>query len=97
MRSPTPLAGLTAAALALTAPGDDAGVLWDIAMTDVIAGTLDGTPSGPAHRHGKGWVVDTTHGPVPVARPRARPVPVAPAPDVGADTGAVLAELGIRC
>ncbi|GAA1866860.1 CoA transferase [Pseudonocardia ailaonensis] len=76
-----PLTGLTAAALALTAPGR----LHDVSMTGVVAATLDGTPGGPAT------------GLTP-ARPRARPVP-GPAPRSGADTSAVLAELGIswRC
>ncbi|MCE0762757.1 CoA transferase [Pseudonocardia kujensis] len=86
-----PLTGLTAAALALTAPG----VLHDVAMTEVVARTLDGSPGGCARREGAGWVVDTLSGPVPVAAPRARPVP-GPAPGPGTDTAAVLAELGIR-
>jgi crotonobetainyl-CoA:carnitine CoA-transferase CaiB-like acyl-CoA transferase len=92
-----PLAGLTAAALALTAPEDGAGVLWDVAMADVVAATLDGTPSSPARRHGTTWVVDAADGPVRVARPRARPLPAAAAPPWGADTTQVLTELGIRC
>ncbi|MFR9806040.1 CoA transferase [Pseudonocardia sp. RS010] len=86
-----PLTGLTAAALALTAPG----VLHDVAMTEVVARTLDDNPGGCARREASGWVVDTSSGPVPVAAPRTRPVP-GPAPDPGADTAAVLAELGIR-
>ncbi|MEU7816947.1 CoA transferase [Pseudonocardia sp. NPDC049154] len=86
-----PLTGLTAAALALTAPG----VLHDVAMTEVVGGTLDGSPGGSARREGAGWVVDTVSGPVPVAAPRARPVR-GPAPASGADTAAVLAELGLR-
>ncbi|GAA4698357.1 CoA transferase [Pseudonocardia yuanmonensis] len=86
-----PLTGLTAAALALTVPG----TLHDVAMTEVVARTLDGTPGQCARRDGSGWVVDTPSGPVPVAAPRARPVP-GPAPGSGADTAAVLAELGIR-
>jgi crotonobetainyl-CoA:carnitine CoA-transferase CaiB-like acyl-CoA transferase len=51
-----PLAGLTAAALALTTP---AGNLVDVSMSDVVAGTLDGEPAHPA---------DT----VPVEYPRRR-------------------------
>jgi crotonobetainyl-CoA:carnitine CoA-transferase CaiB-like acyl-CoA transferase len=86
-----PLTGLTAAALALTAPG----LLHDVAMTEVVARTLDGGPGRSARRDAAGWVVDTPSGPVPVAAPRARPVP-GPAPASGADTAAVLTELGIR-
>ncbi|MGD9986602.1 CoA transferase [Pseudonocardia sp.] len=71
-----PLTGLTAAALALTAPGR----LHDVAMSRVVAATLDGTPGGPATG--------------PVAPPRTRPVP-GPAPAPGADTAAVMHELGI--
>ncbi len=92
-----PLTGLTAAVHALTAPADGSGVLWDIAMTDVVAAALP--PGGPrpapaARRGGEGWVVDTAEGPVPVAAPRARPV-AGRAPAAGADTTAVLAELRI--
>jgi hypothetical protein len=67
--SSDPLTGLTAAALALTAPPDGAGVLWDIAMTDVVTATLDGTPRrAAAARLRRGtWVVDSPDGPVPVA------------------------------
>ncbi|GAY07656.1 CoA transferase [Pseudonocardia sp. N23] len=71
-----PLTGLTAAALALTAPGR----LHDVAMSRVVAATLDGSPGGPAAG--------------PVAPPRARPVP-GPAPAPGTDTAAVMAELGV--
>lgn len=92
-----PLTGLTAAALALTAPPDPSGVLWDIAMADVVAATLEGTSPrlAPAARHQRGsWVLDTPDGPVPVAAPRHRP-PGASASGNGADTDAVLTELGI--
>jgi len=56
------------------------GRLHDVCMTGVVAATLDGSPGGPATG--------------PVAPPRARPVP-GPAPLPGADTAAVMAELGI--
>jgi hypothetical protein len=52
-------------------------------MADVVAATLDGTPSRPA-------------GDLPVAAPRRRTVP-GRAPEHGEDTPAVLAELGLRC
>lgn len=100
-----PLTGLTAAALAMTAPADGSGVLWDVAMTDVVAGTLAGVPAGTltgpspaARREDGGWVVDTPDGAVPVEPPRPRPAdgtPAGTAPEAGADTTAVLAGLGI--
>ena len=58
------------------------GVLHDVSMTRVAASTLDGSPGGDAC----GLVV---------AAPRARPAR-GPAPAFGADTAAVLAELGVR-
>jgi hypothetical protein len=73
-----PLTGLTAAVLATTVPA-----LHDVSMTDVVARTLDGTPSRPA-------------GDLPVALPRCRTTgKTAPAP--GADTADVLRELGLPC
>ena len=58
------------------------GRLHDVSMTGVVAGTLDGTPGGDA-------------GGLPIAAPRARRAGRT-APGPGADTGAVLAGLGIR-
>ncbi|NYJ08683.1 CoA transferase [Petropleomorpha daqingensis] len=78
-----PLTGLTAAVLATTAPADGSGVLHDVSMTDVVARTLDGTPSWPA-------------GDLPVALPRRRE-PAGDAPVAGADTADVLRELGLPC
>jgi hypothetical protein len=104
-----PLTGLTAAALALTAPADGSGALHDIAMADVVAATLDAAtleaslddaPHGPprpataARRTGAGWAVETTEGPVPVAAPRRRE-PAGDAPGPGEHTTAVLRGLGI--
>ena len=95
-----PLAGLTAAALAMTAPADGAGILWDVPMSAVVAATLDGeadvsdTQAPAARRVGRGWVFDTSAGPVPVAAPRRR-TPAGTASASGADTAAVLAELGV--
>src|SRR5204863_2090110 len=43
-----PLAGLNAAALAMTAPTDGSGVLWDVAMADVVARTLDAPAAFPS-------------------------------------------------
>ncbi|MFG2374251.1 CoA transferase [Streptomyces sp. NPDC048504] len=92
-----PLTGLTAAALALSEPEGGGGVLWDVAMADVVAATLEGVETGPGarmRRAGTGWAVDTGQERVPVLSPVAR-TPRAAAPDLGADTGAVLRRLGI--
>lgn len=92
-----PLTGLTAAALALSEPEGGGGVLWDVAMADVVAATLEGGGTGPGarvRRAGTGWAVDTGQERVPVLAPVAR-TPRAVAPELGADTGAVLRRLGI--
>jgi len=94
-----PLTGLAAAVLAASTPPGGPGVLWDVAMAGVAATALDprgvpGVPSTAARRRGGGWVVDGADGPVEVAEPRPRPV-TGTAPEVGADTARVLAELGI--
>ncbi|MGW1028912.1 CoA transferase [Streptomyces sp. NPDC002577] len=92
-----PLTGLTAAALALTAPVDGTGILHDVAMADVVAATLDDEPPEPATAalpDGAGWAVETAHGWVPVAEPRRRQ-PVGDAPRMGEHTTEVLRGLGI--
>jgi CoA-transferase family III len=95
-----PLAGLTAASLAMTAPADGAGILWDVPMSAVVAATLNGvadvsdTQAPAARRVGRGWVFDTPAGSVPVAAPHRR-TPARTASASGADTAAVLAELGV--
>ncbi|MFV2173115.1 CoA transferase [Actinomadura sp. LOL_011] len=95
-----PLTGLTAAALAASAPPGGGGVLWDVAMSDVVAGTLDGADPGPPPvtvRHGDGWALDTaTGGLVPIAEPVRRET-TGTAPESGRDTAEVLRELGIAC
>jgi len=73
-----PLTGLTAAAAAACAPAG--GALLDIAMSHVVAATLDparpdpasssAKPSLAARRDGDGWVVEGAGGAVPVAPPR---------------------------
>ena len=73
-----PLTGLAAATAAACAPAG--GALLDIAMSDVVAATLDparpdpasssAKPSLAARRDGPGWVVDAAGGVVPVAPPR---------------------------
>jgi len=101
-----PLTGLLAAELAMSAPSGGRGVLFDIAMSGVVAASLApacsvsapaaARPSSApaARRAGHGWVVDTPSGPVPVAQPRAR-TPSGHVPGPGEHTGEVLRELGI--
>ncbi|MEE2035405.1 CoA transferase [Rhodococcus chondri] len=92
-----PLTGLTAAALALSAPADDPGALWDISMSSVVAATLN-SPSFPApqpYRRRDGWWVDAPSGTVAIAEPRRRE-PDGAAPESGRDTTGLLTELGIR-
>jgi CoA-transferase family III len=98
-----PLTGLVAAELALTAPAGGRGMLFDLAMSGVVAATLP-VPSGPdgmpaphaqeARREGQRWVVDAASGPVPVERPRARQA-ARRAPGPGEHTEQVLRELRI--
>lgn len=79
-----PLTGLTAAVLAMSAPADGSGRLWDIAMSAVVAATLrPGTAVTAA--------IDESRVTAP-----SRREPTGVAPDSGRDTDAVLAELGIR-
>lgn len=78
-----PLTGLTAATLAMSAPADGSGQLWDVAMSAVVAATL-----GP---HPRTAVAAETA----VVAPSRRDV-VGHAPDSGADTATVLSELGVR-
>ncbi|MET1074459.1 MAG: CoA transferase [Umezawaea sp.] len=92
-----PLTGLTAAALAMTAPADGSAVLWDVAMTDVVARTLGNSAPKPAlaaRESDDGWLVDAGETAVPVALPRRR-TGAGPAPESGADTTEVLRRLGI--
>ncbi|EME67337.1 putative acyl-CoA transferases/ carnitine dehydratase [Rhodococcus ruber BKS 20-38] len=91
-----PLAGLTAAALAMSAPGDGGGVLWDLSMAATVAATLDppGAEAAQTYRRGEQWYVDTATGPARIEAPHPR----TPRGDVaapGRDTAAVLAELGM--
>ena len=93
-----PLTGLTAAVLAMSSPGDGAGVLWDVAMADVVGATLPEGPPSPslaARRRAGSWVVDTPDGPLPVAAPRRRETPAGEVAAPGAHTREVMRELGI--
>lgn len=102
-----PLSGLTAAVLALSAPPDGSGVLWDVSMSAVVTATLtDATLTG-ATRAGTGsavpqtyrsrnaWRVDAPSGTVEISEPRRRE-PVGAAAESGRDTMKVLRELRIR-
>lgn len=91
-----PLTGLTAAALAMSAPAGGAGRLWDISMADVVASTLVDTESAapqPRREHDR-WVVETATGVVPIAEPQHRRAH-GPVAEPGRDTDRLLAELGI--
>jgi hypothetical protein len=95
-----PLAGLAAAELAMSAPAGGRGMLFDLAMSGVVAATLDGwppalAPAVAARRDGTSWVLDLPAGPVPVAEPRARAA-AGHVPAPGEHTAEVLGELGIR-
>ncbi|MFJ9561167.1 hypothetical protein ACIRQQ_14160 [Streptomyces fuscichromogenes] len=73
-----PLAGLVAAALAMSEPASGRGVLWKVATAEVVAATVHGhtTPTAPVtlsgDGDGDGWQVDTGEDLVPVAAPMAR-------------------------
>jgi len=85
-----PLTGLVAAELALSAP--EGGVLYDLAMADVVASTVDAELLGSAtHERNGAWVTEDG---TPVAPPRRRTA-TGIAPASGADTEKVLRELGI--
>ncbi|WP_054811929.1 CoA transferase [Nocardia arizonensis] len=89
-----PLAGLTAAALAMSTPPSVGGVLLDVSMSDVVAATLGDAPVAVPRRDGDTWIVDCATGSVPIAEPTAR-TPGGTAAPAGADTARVLASLGI--
>ncbi|WP_314223898.1 CoA transferase [Streptomyces zaehneri] len=92
-----PLTGLFAAELALSAPENGRGRLFDVAMSQVVSATLapaPGSPTGTARRDGPGWAVDTCDGAVPVAAPRRRTID-GHAPEPGEHTTEVLRELRI--
>ena len=91
-----PLTGLTAAALAMSAPANGGGALWDISMSATVAATLDGaeTHAAQAYRRGEKWYVDTATGNVQVQAPQPRTARGDIA-EPGRDTASVLAELRI--
>jgi hypothetical protein len=87
-----PLAGVTAAAAAITALQGERGCLLDVSMRDVAAQAA-GLPGGDATvvRTDEGWAVDGADGRTLVAGPRARPV-TARATALGTHTERVLSE-----
>jgi len=97
-----PLTGLHAAVSALASRDAGGGHLLDLALCDVAAHALafDATAREarvrPAAEDGDGWEVVAGRERASVAAPRARP-PAGSAQPLGADTAAVLAELGIPC
>jgi crotonobetainyl-CoA:carnitine CoA-transferase CaiB-like acyl-CoA transferase len=70
-----PLAGLHAAVVALAAIATGRGGLFALSMRDLAAATLPASlPIAPrALRTSYGWTLATTHGPVEIGRPCARP------------------------
>ncbi|MEV5647101.1 CoA transferase [Nocardia sp. NPDC052254] len=78
-----PLTGLAAAVLAMSAPADGSGRLWDIAMSSVVAATLD--PDSGAEPADESQIIAPS-----------RREAIGEAPGSGRDTAAVLAELGRR-
>ncbi|WP_067679426.1 CoA transferase [Nocardia miyunensis] len=78
-----PLTGLTAAVLAMSEPADGSGRLWDVAMSSVVAATLD--PASVTESIDEAQIIT----------PSRREV-TGDAPPSGRDTDSVLAELGRR-
>ncbi|WP_244372987.1 CoA transferase [Rhodococcus sp. ZPP] len=89
-----PLTGLTAAALAMSAPADGSGYLWDISMSAVVAATLTGEPEVQSERRSGHWVLVTDSGVADVAHPHRR-TPRGRVADVGENTVETLRSLGI--
>ncbi len=94
-----PLTGLHAALAALRAWREGGGVLLDLALRDVVAHALGPRPAradADVHRDGHGWQVEAGGERQAVLPPRARAVRKR-APALGADTAAVLCEVGATC
>jgi crotonobetainyl-CoA:carnitine CoA-transferase CaiB-like acyl-CoA transferase len=83
-----PVCGVTAAVLALDAYLHGAGQLIDLSMADVVAATIDGTPSAAAVSIGGAWQLTAAGASVSICRPTARP-PGGSAPEIGRDTESV--------
>jgi hypothetical protein len=97
-----PLAGLHAAVAALAAWNGGGGQLLDLALRDVTAHALAFDAAAAVANvcrcgnAGDAWEVVVGRERARVAAPRAR-LPVGTARPLGADTAAVLAELGVPC
>jgi hypothetical protein len=94
-----PLTGLHAALAALRAWREGGGVLLDLALREVAAHALGPRPArenAKLHRSGDGWEIEVGGERQAVLPPRARPV-CKRAPSLGADTAAVLREVGAAC
>ncbi|MEU1520227.1 CoA transferase [Streptomyces sp. NPDC005811] len=92
-----PLTGLLAAGLALSEQPGGGGALLEVSMADVVSASLSVSAPGDVRIVGQrgGWLVDTGGTSYPMAAPRPRR-PTASAAASGADTAAVLCDLGIR-
>ncbi|MCW2746419.1 MAG: hypothetical protein JWM48_2969 [Mycobacterium sp.] len=91
-----PLTGTWAAAATAAALLGDRGCLLDVSMRDVVAAAAAGTAEPhTVHPTLPGWEVVAADGSRPVAEPRRRE-PAGRAAPLGADTDAVLRELGVR-
>ena len=94
-----PLTGLHAAVAALAHLRAGEGALLELALRDVTAHCLGlgaGRDGARVEAHGLGFDVVAGCARAPVAPPRAA-LPAGRARPLGADTAALLAELGIRC
>ena len=94
-----PLTGLHAAVAALAHLRAREGALLELALRDVAAQAAvlgDAREGARVAAHGDGFEVVAGAARAPVARPRAA-LPIGAARPLGADTAAVLAELGRRC
>lgn len=85
-----PLAGVTAAVLALDGYLHGGGRFIDLSMADVAAATLDGTATSAAVSIEGGWHLTSTEGPVPVSGSTRRR-PGGTSSELGRDTERVRA------
>jgi hypothetical protein len=85
-----PLAGVTAAVLALDGYLHGGGQLIDLSMADVVAATLEGTASGSAVSIEGAWHLISPEGPVAVDGSTGRR-PAGSSPELGRDTERVRA------
>jgi hypothetical protein len=91
-----PLTGLHAALLAWSCWRDGGGVLASLALAGVAAHALAFRAAEDPAARAQAWAEELRRQGVTAAAPRGR-VPTRPARPLGADTTAVLAELGVPC